>query len=107
MARTEDARLILENSEMQDFLQQVNHPDAETIQRRNAFFEELDRMELFSNNDGGFEFEFNFMPVSSAESAWKTSESIGRNLNMGIDSMAEPNSLNSSVYNSGIELLAA
>lgn len=58
MARTEGARLVLNNQEMAEFLQQVNHPDEETVRRRNHFFAELDQIELVEHEDGSFEFEF-------------------------------------------------
>lgn len=55
MARTDGARLILNTGEMQAFLQQVNHPDPDTLRRRDSLFEMLDRLDMTENEDGSFE----------------------------------------------------
>ena len=67
MARAEGARVLFDHTEMEAFLQQVNHPDAETLRRRDAFFAELEQLDLIENDDGGFSFEFELDSVSEPE----------------------------------------
>ncbi len=48
----------MDHAEMEAFLQRVDHPDAGALRRRDAFFAELDQLDLVENGDGSFSFEF-------------------------------------------------
>ena len=75
MAYTEGSRLILNDREMDAFLQRVNRPDPDAIRRRDELFAMLDQMDLTENEDGSFEFEFSLK--SAAEETTRVREMLG------------------------------
>ena len=68
MAYTEGSRIVLDEHEMDAFLQRVNHPDPDAIRRRDELFAMLDQLELSEEEDGSFSFEFAVKPVEKVRS---------------------------------------
>lgn len=54
---------VLSPVEAENFLYSISHPDLEIIERRDAFFAELDQMPFVQNADGSFEIEFELAPA--------------------------------------------
>lgn len=65
MAYTEGARLILEDSEMEEFLRRVNHPDPDVLRRRDELFAMLAGLDMTENDDGSIDFEFSMKPAAA------------------------------------------
>ena len=50
--------LIFEEADLQAFMEGLEHPNPDTIRKRDAFFSKLDQMGLTMNEDGSSSFEF-------------------------------------------------
>lgn len=65
MVHYEGSYLVMSEAELNSFLERNRHPDV--VQKRQAFFAELDRMPITENPDGSVDIEFTPKRKSTVE----------------------------------------